>query len=112
MSTTSLEQRSDLTALGSTRFSRLLLVDDNVSLLITLTQIIEDEGFTVVGCATAEEALLRSTMNVGSYANYGSGKIEARQGPVRRHGDRVRPACGRHRSHHHRRGVRFGRQPQ
>jgi len=57
MSTTSLEQGSELVALGSTRFSRLLLVDDNESLLVTLTQIFENEGFTVIGCATAEKAL-------------------------------------------------------
>ncbi len=39
------------------RFSRLLLVEDNESLLITLQGILEDEGFVVTGCETASEAL-------------------------------------------------------
>ncbi|HIF00890.1 MAG TPA: response regulator, partial [Fuerstia sp.] len=40
------------------RLSRLLLVEDNSSLLTTLMAILEDEGFAVTGCATATEALV------------------------------------------------------
>jgi PAS domain S-box-containing protein len=39
------------------RFSRLLLVEDIVSLRLTLTGILENEGFAVTGCETALEAL-------------------------------------------------------
>ncbi|MEO2016148.1 MAG: response regulator [Fuerstiella sp.] len=39
------------------RFSRLLLVEDNSSLLLTLTALLEGEGFAVTGCTTAAEAL-------------------------------------------------------
>jgi PAS domain S-box-containing protein len=39
------------------RFSRLLLVDDNSSLLLTLSEILEEEGFAVTKCASAAEAL-------------------------------------------------------
>ena len=39
------------------RFSRLLLVDDNASLLLTLSEILEEEGFAVTKCANAAEAL-------------------------------------------------------
>ncbi len=41
------------------RLSRLLLVEDNDSLLVTLKAILEDEGFAVTGCATATEALVQ-----------------------------------------------------
>jgi DNA-binding NtrC family response regulator len=40
-----------------TRLSRVLLVDDNASLLLTLTGILEEEGFSVTGCETASECL-------------------------------------------------------
>ena len=39
------------------RFSRLLLVEDNQGLLFTLQGILEEEGFAVTGCLTAAEAL-------------------------------------------------------
>ncbi len=39
------------------RFSRLLLVEDNESLLFTLCGILEHEGFVVTACETAAEAL-------------------------------------------------------
>lgn len=41
------------------RFSRLLLVDDNRSLLTTLAGLLEEEGFTVTSCVNAVEALQR-----------------------------------------------------
>ena len=40
-----------------TRFSRILLVEDDLAQLRTLTKIMEAEGFTVVGCQLAREAL-------------------------------------------------------
>ena len=39
------------------RISRLLIVDDDQSQLRTLTAVMEAEGFEVVGCSTASEAL-------------------------------------------------------
>ena len=39
------------------RYSRLLIVDDDANQLRTLTRIFEAEGFDAVGCATAAEAL-------------------------------------------------------
>ncbi len=39
------------------RLSRLLIVEDEESQLRTLTDLMEDEGFEVIGCATAGEAI-------------------------------------------------------
>lgn len=39
------------------RVSRLLIVEDEASQLRTLTGLMEDEGFDVVGCRTATEAV-------------------------------------------------------
>ncbi len=39
------------------RISRLLIVEDDAAQLRTLTHIMRDEGFEVIGCATASEAL-------------------------------------------------------
>lgn len=39
------------------RLSRLLIVEDDEAQLLTLTDLLKDEGFTVIGCTTATEAL-------------------------------------------------------
>ena len=39
------------------RISRLLIVEDDEAQLGTLTAIMEDEGFEVIGCSTASAAL-------------------------------------------------------
>lgn len=45
------------------RFSRILTVEDNPAELRLLCDIFEEEGLTVVGCATAAEAIERTRQN-------------------------------------------------
>lgn len=59
----SIDDRKRITTLDAAhrleraRFSRVIVVEDNSSLLLTLTDILEEEGFAVTGCETAGEAL-------------------------------------------------------
>ena len=42
---------------GNSRYTRLLVVDDDTNQLRTLTLLLEGEGFDVVGCSTGTEAM-------------------------------------------------------